>query len=104
MATTTAETTTAAEGDQLVAMHGVGWKGYTALLRVRGERARPKMVYLDGDVYLMAPAYPHEFRTSRLGLFVMVIVEELDIPCVPARETTFRRRKKKGGAEADESF
>lgn len=104
MATVTAGTTTAAEGDQLVVMRGVGWNGYTRLLRVRGGRSRPKMVYLDGDVYLMAPAYPHERSTSRLGLFVMVVVEELDIRCVPARETTFRRRKNKGGAEADESF
>jgi Uma2 family endonuclease len=104
MATTTAETVTEIEGDQLVVMRRVGWDGYTALLRVRGERGRPKMVYLDGDVYLMSPAFPHEHLASRLGLFVMVVVEELDIPCVPVRHTTFRRRKKKGGVEGDETF
>jgi Uma2 family endonuclease len=96
--------TTAAEGDQLVVMRDVGWNGYTALLRIRGERSRPKMVYLDGDVYLMSPAYRHARSESRLTLFVMVIVEELNIRCVPARDTTFRRHKNKGGAEADESF
>jgi hypothetical protein len=102
MATITAETTTEAEGDQLVVMRGVGWKGYASLLRVRGERSRPKMVYLDGDVYLMSPAYPHEHYKKRLGHLVLNVTEELDIPCVFAGSTTFRRRKKKGGAEADE--
>jgi Uma2 family endonuclease len=91
-------------GDQCVVMHEVGWRGYSALLRLRGERPRPKMVYLDGDLYLMSPAFAHEFLKKRLGNFVMVVVEELDIPCIPAGETTLRRKKKRGGAEGDETF
>ena len=91
-------------GDQCVVMREVGWRGYSALLRLRGERPRPKIVYLDGDVYLMSPAFAHEFLRKRLGHLVMVVVEELEIPCIPAGETTLRRKKKKGGAEGDESF
>jgi Uma2 family endonuclease len=104
MATTTTTTTPEAEGDQCVVMRGVGWKGYSTLLRLRGERSRPKMVYLDGDVFLMTTSFPHEFLKKRLGHLVMVVVEELDIPCIPSGETTFRRKKRRGGAEPGESF
>lgn len=104
MTTITADTTTETVGDQCVVMRGVDWKGYSAVLRAKGERRWPKIIYLDGNLYLMSPAYPHEWITGRLGRLVMVIVEELEMPCVPARSTTFRRRSRKGGAEADESF
>ena len=38
------------------------------------------------------------------GRFVDEIVEELDIPCIRAGSTTFRRRAKKGGVEGDETY
>jgi Uma2 family endonuclease len=91
-------------GDQCVVMRDIGWNGYTMMLRLRGERSRPRMVYLDGDLYLMSPAYTHERFAERLGALVMVVVEELDIPCMMAGSTTFRRKKKKGGVEGDKTF
>lgn len=91
-------------GDQCVILDGLNWKGYLTLLRLKGERCYPKIVYLDGTAWLMSPAFPHEMYKKRLGHFLMVVVEELDIPCIPAGATTYRRRKKRGGVEADESF
>ncbi|MFO0951720.1 MAG: Uma2 family endonuclease [Isosphaeraceae bacterium] len=104
MATVTLTTPEATAGDQRVVMRGVGWRGYLTLLRLRGERPRPRMVYLDGDVSLISPDFAHESLKKRLGLLVMVVVEQLDIPCLASGSTTLRRKKKKGGAEADESF
>ena len=106
MATVTSdqERDTLVEGDQCVVMRGIGWDGYTKVLRARGERAVPRMVYLDGDLYLMSPAYRHESLEKRLGRFVTEVVLGLDIPCTPAGHTTFRRKKKKGGVEGDETF
>src|SRR4051812_23088559 len=104
MATTTDETATAVEGDQCVVMRGVGWKGYSTVLRLRGERRGPQMVYLDGDLFLMSPAYTHEEFADRLSLLVFEIAVGLDIPCKSSRSTTFRRRKRQAGAEADASF
>jgi Uma2 family endonuclease len=100
----TSTTNSGADGDQRVVLRGVGWKGYLTLLRLRGEHPRPKVIYLDGDVHLMSPSFAHEFLKKRLGHLVMVVVEELDIPCIPSGETTFRRKKKNGGVEGDESF
>jgi Uma2 family endonuclease len=91
-------------GDQCVVMGGVGWQGYETILRFRGERRRPKMVYLDGDLYLMSPAYSHELLADRLALLVFEMTVGLDLPCKTSRSTTFRRQKDQGGAEADASF
>ena len=93
-----------AEGDQCVAIRDIGWKGYCTLLRLRGGRSMPRMVYLDGTVWLMSPTFPHERLSKRLGWVVEVVVEELDIPCTPAGSTTFRRRAKRGGVEGDQTY
>ena len=63
-----------AEGDQCVAIRDIGWKGYCTLLRLRGERSMPRMVYLDGTVWLMSPSFPHERLKTRLGHFVTEVV------------------------------
>lgn len=104
MAATTTETATEPAGDQCVVMRGVDWKGYTSVLRARGKRRHPRMVYLDGNLYLMSPEFRHEYLAEQLGGFVKAVAGELDIVYVKARSTTFRRRKQRGGAEADQSF
>ncbi len=92
------------EGDQLVVMRGVGWSGYSTVLRARGETSVPRIVYLDGDLYLLSPSSPHEFFKKRLGVFVTELTVGLKIPCIPMGSTTFRRKRGKGGGEADETF
>src|SRR5437763_1138378 len=96
---TTAETTARSEttdaeapiGDQCVVLRDIGWNGYTTMLRLRGERPRPRMGYLDGDLFLVSPAYTHERFAERLGVFVMELVAGCDIPCIMSGSTTFRR-------------
>jgi Uma2 family endonuclease len=95
---------TTVEGDQCVTLHGIDWKGYGTMLRLRGERPVPKIVYLDGSLLLVSPSYIHECLAERLGLFVVVVLEELEIQGKMAGSTTFRRRKKSGGVEGDKAF
>jgi Uma2 family endonuclease len=90
--------------DPYVELRGIGWAGYKTVLRLRGDRSRPKMLYLDGDLLLMSPALPHERLKSRLGLFVVEILVGLKIPFLMTGQTTFRRRKKDAGVEPDESY
>ncbi len=91
-------------GDQRVEFVGIGWEGYRALLKIQGEKSRPQIIYLDGDAYLVSPSYNHEWLKKRLGQFVIEVAVGLDIPFMMAGETTFRRRKKRGGVQPDESF
>ncbi len=104
MATVTEPVSEQALADQLVTLQDVDWKGYVALLRIRGERSRPRMIDLDRTVSLMSPSYLHETLAGRLGILVREITVELKIPCTPAGSTTFHRRSKRGGVEADESL
>jgi Uma2 family endonuclease len=103
-ATTTETTVLEAEGDQCVVLRDIGWKGYSTLLRVRGERSIPRMIYLDGSLLLLSPSFHHESLKERLGCFFMVLAEELDLPCIAAGSTTFRRRAKRGGVEGDQTY
>lgn len=90
--------------DQCVSLPGIGWDGYRRVLRLRGERSRPRMIYLDGDLLLMSPGHLHEKDKERFGATILVLAEELDIPMLMAGSTTYRRRKKKGGIEPDQSY
>ena len=79
-------------------------EGVFTILRLRGERRVPRMIYLDGSLLLVSPSYTHECLKERLGLFVMEVVVGLDIPCISPGSTTFRRRTKRGGVEGDETY
>jgi Uma2 family endonuclease len=92
------------ERDQCVELHGVDWKGYSTLLRLRGEHSVPKIVYLDGTVSFMSPSCPHERMSKRLGWIVEEIVVEFRIPCIATASTTLRRRTKRGGVEGDQTY
>jgi Uma2 family endonuclease len=92
------------ETDQCVVLQGIGWEGYRRVLRLRGERSRPRMIYLDGDLFLMSPGHLHERDKERFGAFVLVLAEELDSPLLMAGSTTYRRQKRKGGIEPDQSY
>jgi Uma2 family endonuclease len=103
-ATATTDRITEADGDQCVVFRDVDWNGYSALLKVRGERSLPRIVYLDGSLWLMSPSYRHENLKERLGVLVTEVVTGLRIRCVLAGQTTFRRRAKRGGVEGDHSY
>jgi len=93
-----------ADGDQCVVLRDIDWKGYTTLLKVRGEHSFPRMVYLDGSLLLLAPSYYHERLKQLLACFITILVAELEIPCMMAGSTTLRRRAKRGGVEGDETY
>jgi Uma2 family endonuclease len=92
------------QGDQRVVFRGIGWTGYEALLRIQAEKSRPQLLYLDGNVLLMSPSHIHGRLDDRLGMFVRLVVEELEIPCIPTPETTFHRQDLQAGVQPDDSF
>ena len=101
---TTPESTAEIQGDQLVALEGIDWAGYAAMLRLRGERSLPRMTYLDGRLSLVSPSYRHENLKKLLDYFIASALAGLGVPFLPAGSTTFRRRRKRGGVEGDESY
>jgi Uma2 family endonuclease len=91
-------------GDQCVTLRDIGWKGYKTMLRLLGDRGVPRMIYLDGDLWLSSPSFAHERLKGRLNQLIMAVVVELNIPCTPTGRTTFRRRSRRAGVEGDETY
>jgi Uma2 family endonuclease len=99
-----AQPITESDGDQCVVLRDIGWEGYRRILKIRGERNVPRMVYLDGSLLLMSPSLRHENLKERFGLFVAEVVVGLSIPCILAGSTTLRRQVKRGGVEGDQTY
>jgi Uma2 family endonuclease len=96
--------TEAANGDQCVELRDVGWRGYLRLLKLRGQRSVPRLIYLDGSVQLVSPSDPHEWLAFRLGEFVTGVAAGLRISFRATRQLTFRKRSSRGGVEGDATF
>jgi Uma2 family endonuclease len=92
------------EGDQFVTLRDIGWTGYRTLLRLKGDRRYPKLVYLDGSVTLESPSWVHEDRSERLGMIVSEVAFGCDIPFIPIRSTTIWRKRRMAGSEADVAY
>jgi Uma2 family endonuclease len=91
-----------------VVLRGVRYGDYVRLVR-QYENRHLRMTYHDGTLEIMSPEYIHERPSTRLGVLIRVVCEELDITYEGTASTTFRRgedpTKKKGkGKEPDESF
>jgi Uma2 family endonuclease len=82
----------------------VDWKTYARLLFVFAERPRIRLTYDRGELEIMSPLFEHDEDGRFLGTLVFLLTEELGLPLKRGGSVTMRRRKKKRGIEADESF
>jgi Uma2 family endonuclease len=84
-------------------LRNVGWSGYEALLAMIGD-GHTRVTYDRGDVELMSPSRDHDLFAELIGDVIKTVTEELNIPCQSLRSTTWRRRVKERGLEADNCF
>ena len=84
-------------------LHGVPWDAYVAM-RDDNSHRHVRMDYFRGTLKLMSPKYRHEKYNRRLDRLVWELVVALDIPCLCAGSTTFRRKGAGAGKEADTCF
>jgi Uma2 family endonuclease len=90
--------------DHFVVIHDVTWKDYERLLAIRGERAVPRLTYLEGVLEIMSPARSHELIKSVIGCLVETWCLEHDVVFSPYGSWTLKKRKEERGAEADECY
>jgi Uma2 family endonuclease len=90
--------------DQRVLLTGVPWAHYEVELALRGEKAVPRLAYLEGVLELMSPSKDHERITSYLGRLIEVYAEEADIELSPYRSWTIKRGTSAAGGEPDECY
>jgi len=89
--------------DQRVFMR-VDWSGYEALDHARGERARPRITYLDGVAELMSPSNDHERIKSHIGRMIDAFCLVRRIKCMPFGNWTLKSESGNAAAEADECY
>lgn len=82
----------------------VDWEAYEALDRMRGDKANPRITYLDGVVELMSPSNDHERINAWLGHLVAHYCVARDIPIQPVGHWTLKNKEKKAGGEPDDCF
>lgn len=104
MATSTTIPASLDAGGPYIVLRDVGWKGYNTVLKLRGERPRPRIVYLDGSLYFTTTSLPHERFKELLGLLVVTVAQELRISYFQTGSATFRRKAKRGGLEGDKTY
>lgn len=90
--------------DQRVVMYGRTWADYEAQLALQGERSRPKLAYLDGDIELMSPSRDHEKLDSRIGRVIDAYLVHRRIHAIPNGEWTLKAQASEAGAQPDECY
>jgi Uma2 family endonuclease len=96
--------TVQAPAKQRVVLYGVDWATYGRLLRAFAERPAVRLTYDRGMLEIMSPLLERDTDGRLLGRFVTTLTEELCLSVLSAGSTTFRRRKRRRGLEADECF
>jgi Uma2 family endonuclease len=91
-------------GDQIVALHGATWADYQRLLKIRGDKAVPRITYLKGEIEIMTPSHPHETLKSFIGRLVEVWCLEHDVDFSPVGSWTLEDKEEEAGLEPDECY
>src|ERR1017187_5406734 len=90
---------------QKLILDNVSWGEYTRLLRSfeYGHR-HLRLTYDRGRLEIMTLSHQHEGLGWFLDKLVFVLTEELNLPIKGGGSTTFRKKKKHKGLEADNCY
>ncbi len=90
--------------DQRVLLHGARWEDYERLLEIRGESARPRIIFLAGELELMSPSHSHEELKKTVARLVEAYADEFEIDLSGAGSWTLKSRPLERGLEPDECY
>ena len=89
--------------DHVVHLRG-RWSDYVRLLRMRGERSRPRISYLDGVIEIMSPSIYHEGIKVLVARLIEVWCLERDVEFSGYGSWTIKKEEEEAGAEPDECY
>jgi Uma2 family endonuclease len=90
--------------DQVVVMRGVSWAVYQTLLDARGERSRPRLAYLDGELEIMTTSRRHEIGKKMLARLLEAYALEREDMLNAVGGATFQKELEEAGLEPDECY
>ena len=91
-------------GEQRFVIGSVTWDAYVKISDALDDQPGLRMIYCDGRLVFVGKSRRHAWISDSLGHLVMAIAAQLDIPCEPAGEATYRREDKGAGLEGDRTF
>jgi Uma2 family endonuclease len=77
---------------------------YSRLLRAFAERPGIRLTYDRGELEIISPLLEHDKDGRFLARLVFTLTEELGLPIMAGGSVTMRRRRRRRGLEADDSF
>lgn len=81
------------------------WEIYTGLSAARGEKSRPRYIFVDGRLTVVSPGCPHESVKTRIGGMIEEMLTSLRIPFTGLGSVTLlTARFPRTGVEADETY
>lgn len=90
--------------DHSVLLPHASWADYVRLLAVRGERAVPRITFLDGALEIMSPSRDHEWIKSTLACLLEVYLDENELSWSLFGSWTLQSPTSDAGAEPDECY
>jgi Uma2 family endonuclease len=90
--------------DERIVLRGQSWTAFQTLLALRGDRARPRMAYLDGEVELMGTSRGHEGVKGKLGPLVQQYCFERGIALTSYGNWLLDDASEEAGAEPDDCY
>jgi len=90
--------------DHHVHLSEVSWDDYERLLEIRGERAVPRISYLQGLLEIMSPTRTHGFIASIIGRLIGAWCLDRGIEFSTCGCWTIKDEESKRGAEPDECY
>jgi len=89
--------------DRRIALRGVSWATYLKLVEDVGD-CRVLMAYNRGVLEFMSPGPIHERFKKRLDRLILVLCEELDVPCMSFASTRWQHFAAEKGIEPDDCY
>jgi len=89
---------------QQIALNGVSWQTYQALLNDLGDHRSSRLVYEQGILEIIMPSELHEIINRLLDRIVTALTEELDMKIRAYGSTTLEREDLLRGVEPDSCY
>jgi Uma2 family endonuclease len=91
-------------GELRIVIRGVGWHVYETLVDSIDESQHVLVAYDGKDLEIMTTGYVHEGYKGLFGRLMDAVTVELDIACLDAGQTTWKRPEIERGLEADQCY
>ena len=82
----------------------VSWRSYEQILDALGDNRASHITYYKGTMEIMTPLEEHESASDRIGIFIHILTEELNLNLKSLGSTTLKRPDLETGGEPDKCY